>query len=277
MNRPSWLTTLMDKGSVAHSAANPKILAELITLGIVAIKTAGIHRTIVPSRPQQLRKWLDARYPNHDRVPEEAHVREGNIVRSGGSKAGGSAHGVLSFQFKWFGREDDLWTQMTETYGVAAVLTDRLSNLTLPANWRLLTVENWEPFFRSDYSGAPVPVMVAYLGGNAPGSVLEALKTFSTLPEAVLHFGDYDWEGLYIFQRLQKVMPRARLHIPGNIESLFKQFGNRNLVEKQKRKSLFDEKNLECLPVIKLIEQHNAGLEQEIVGLPEWTHISSGW
>jgi hypothetical protein len=275
MNRPSWLITLMDKGAVAHSAANPKIFAELITLGIVAIKTAGIRRTLVASRPQQLRKWVNARYPDHGRVPDEAHVREGNIVRSGGSKAGGSAHGVLSFQFKWFGREDDLWTQMTQIYGMAAVLTDRLAELILPATWRLLTVENWEPFFRADYSGALVPVMVVYLGGNASGSVMEALKTFSTPPEAVLHFGDYDWEGLYIFQRLQKMMPQARLYIPGNIETLFKQFGNRNLVENQKRKSLFDEKNSECLPVIKLIEQHNAGLEQEIVELPEWRHISS--
>ncbi len=275
MKRPSWLNTLVDRGAVAHSAANPKILAELFTLGIVAIKTAGIRRSVVSAKPEQLLKWLDARYPDHCMVPDAAHVREGNIVRSGGSKAGNSAHGVFSFQFKWFGKEDDLWTQMTRTYGVAAVLTDRLADFTLPARWRLLTIENWEPFFRTDYSGTPVPVMAAYLGGNAPGSVMEALKTFSTPPELVLHFGDYDWEGLYIFQRLQKVLPQARLYIPGNIEALFRQFGKRNLIDKQKRKSLFDEKNRNCLPVIQLIEQHNAGLEQEIVRLPEWTHISS--
>jgi hypothetical protein len=259
---------------VAHSAANPKILAELITLGIAAIKTAGTRRTVVSAKPEQLRKWLDARYPAHGMVPDSAHIREGNIVRSGGSKAGNSAHGVFSFVFKWFGQEDDLWTRMTRKYGVAAVLTDRLANFTLPVRWWLLTIENWEPFFRTDYSGAPVPVMAAYLGGNAPGSVMEALKTFSTPPEWVLHFGDYDWEGLYIFQRLQKVLPHARLYIPDNIEALFRQFGKRNLIDKQKRKALFDEKNRTCLPVIQLIEQHNAGLEQEIVGLPEWTHIS---
>ncbi|MBU3948982.1 MAG: hypothetical protein KJ826_12285 [Proteobacteria bacterium] len=275
MNLPSWLTTLVNRGVVAHSAANPKILAELITLGIVAIKTAGIRRTVVEAKPEQLRIWLDARYPDHGRIPNAARIREGNILRSGGSKAGSSAHGVLSFQFKWFGKEDDLWTQMTRTYGVAAVLTDRLADLTLSAMWRLLTIENWEPFFRTDYSGAPVPVMVAYLGGNAPGSVMDALKTFPTPPVSVLHFGDYDWEGLYIFQRLQKVLPQARLYIPDNIETLFKQFGKLNLIENQRRKALFDENNMECLPVIKLIEQHNAGLEQEIVGLPGTAHISS--
>jgi hypothetical protein len=274
MKRPSWLTTLVDRGSVAHSAANPNILSELVTLGIVAVKTAGIRRSVVSAKPEQLRKWLDARYPDHGMLPDATHVREGNIVRSGGSKAGSSAHGVFSFQFKWFGKGDDLWTQMTRTYGVAAVLTDRLVNLTLPATWCLLTIENWEPFFRADYSGAPAPVMVAYLGGNAPGSVLKALNTFSNPPELVLHFGDYDWEGLYIFQRLQKVLPQARLYIPDNIGALFRQFGKRNLIDKQKRKALFDEKNRNCLPVIQLIEQHNAGLEQEIVGLPEWTLIS---
>jgi hypothetical protein len=275
MKRPSWLTTLADRGAVAHSAANPKILAELITLGIVTIKTAGIRRTVVSTKPEQLRKWLDARYPDHGKLPDTALVREGNIVRSGGSKAGNSAHGVLSFQFKWFSQKDDLWARMTRTYGVAAVLTDRLADLTLPARWRLLTIENWEPFFRADYSEAPVPVMVTYLGGNAPGSVMEALITFSTPPESVLHFGDYDWEGLYIFQRLKKVLPEARLYIPDNIDALFRQFGERNLIDKQKRKALLDEKNRNCLRVIQLIEQHNAGLEQEIVGLPEWTHISS--
>ena len=273
MKHPSWLATLVDRGAVAHSTANQNILNELITLGIVTIKTAGTHRTVVAVSPEQLRKWFDARYPDHGRVSDAAHVRESNIVHSGGSKTGNSAHGVLSFQFKWFGQKTDLWTQITTTYGIAAVLTDRLAELTLPAGWHLLTVENWEPFFRADYSGASVPVMVGYLGGNAPGSVLDALKIFSIPPESVLHFGDYDWDGLYIFQRLKKVMPYARFHIPSNLEALFKQYGNRKLIENQRRKSLLDEDSIECLQVVKLIEQYNAGLEQEIVGLPEWTQI----
>jgi len=51
---------------------------------------------------------------------------------------------------------------------------------------------------RADYSGASVPVIVAYLDGNAPGSVMDALKTYSIPPVSALHFGNYDWEGLYI-------------------------------------------------------------------------------
>lgn len=269
MNRPSWLTTLVEKGSVGHSLANQKILKELINLGIVCIKAAGIRRTVVVADPPQLIQWLRARYPAHAIDPDALPTRKGNIVRSGGSKAGKCSHDVLPFQFKWFGSKDDAWAQMTKEYGMAAVLTDRLAGLTLPARWRLLTIENWEPFYRADYSDASVAHMAVYLGGNVSDLLIDGLKSFRHPPESVMHFGDYDWEGLYIFQRLQKAIPSARLYIPGNIESLFEQFGDRKLVEKQKRKSAFDMKNSECRPIINLIEQFNAGLEQEIVALPK--------
>jgi hypothetical protein len=95
------------------------------------------------------------------------------------------------------------------------------------------------------------------------------LKTFTHPPERILHFGDYDWEGLYIFQRLQKEIPIATLFIPDNIEELFYEYGNRKLVEKQKLKTGFNLENQQCLPVVKLIQKTNYGLEQEIVDLPE--------
>jgi hypothetical protein len=263
------LATLVEKESVGYSSANRRILNELMALGIVCIKTAGIRRTVVVADPSHLADWMQANYPEHSIDPDSLPVREGNIVRSGGSKRGKRAHEVLPFQFKWFGSENDRWTRMTKRYGLAAVLTDKLSGLTMPATWRLLTVENWEPFFRADYTRAPGPVMVAYLGGNVSGILIDAMKTFHHPPESVLHFGDYDWEGLYIFQRLQTAFPSARLHIPDNIDSLFKRYGDRKLIDRQKRKSAFDMGNRACRPVIRLIEQTNSGLEQEIVDLPE--------
>lgn len=139
----------------------------------------------------------------------------------------------------------------------------------MPPRWRLLTIENWEPFHRADYSAATIPVMIAYLGGNVSEIVIDALTTFRHRPQTILHFGDYDWEGLYIFQRLQKALPTARLYRPPDLEALFQQFGRRQLLEKQKRKSAFDPANPECRPVIQLIEQYNAGLEQEVVKLPD--------
>jgi hypothetical protein len=269
MKRPNWLTILLEKGSVGHSAANRKILNELITLEIVGIKTAGTRRTVIVNNPSQLTQWLRVRYPQHAIDPETLPTRQGNIIRSGSSKIGKRSHDVLPFHFKWFGCDSDPFSRLSKAYGMAAVFTDRMVDLPIPAKWRLLTIENWEPFYRADYTGAPVAVMVAYLGGNVSDILINSLKTFSSSPERILHFGDYDWEGLYIFQRLLKAVPSAQLYIPENVETLFKQYGRRKFLEKQKRKAAFDMTNSSCLPVIKLIEQYNAGLEQEIVELPE--------
>jgi hypothetical protein len=111
--------------------------------------------------------------------------------------------------------------------------------------------------------------MVACLGGNVSETVIDALAVYRHPPETILHFGDYDWEGLYIFQRLQKALPSARLCLPPDIEALFQQFGRRKFLERQKRKAAFDPANPQCSPVIRLIEQYNAGLEQEVVALPD--------
>jgi hypothetical protein len=268
MTPPIWLTTLLEKGAVGYTAVNREALEELLTLEIVGVQSRGIRRTVVVVDRDPLVRWAAARYPQHGIDPDRLATRQGNIVRSGRSKTGRSAHEVLPFAFKWFGDPDDPWTRLTATYGMAAVMTDRLGDLTLPARWHLLTIENWEPFHRSDYTAAKVPVMVVYLGGNAPEIVIAALTTVPRPPARVLHFGDYDWDGLYIFQRLQRALPAARLYVPENITGLFKQFGDRRLIDRQTRKTAFNPQCGDCLPIIQLIEQHNAGLEQEIVDLP---------
>jgi hypothetical protein len=269
MKRPNWLITLLERGSVGYSSANPNILNELLHLGLIRIRSAGIKRSVAVADLPQLAQWVNANYPEHKIDPDALPKREGNIVRSGSSKVGKSSHETLPFVFKWFGSEFDLWSRLTREYGVAAVLSDSLASLVLPTQWRLLTIENWEPFFRANYTGVSVPTMVAYLSGNASDTVLNALETFSHPPKDVLHFGDYDWEGLYIFQRLQRTLPSARLYIPENVEVLFKKFGDRKLVEKQKLKSGFNLEDRECLPVVRLIQETNYGLEQEIVDLPK--------
>lgn len=236
---------------------------------LVYVQSAGIRRTVTVANHPQFAHWMNTNFPEQQSDPDSLPTREGNIVRSSNSKIGKSSHEALSLQFKWFGRENDLLTQLTRQYGMAAVLTDKLAALDLPAQWKLLAIENWEPFYRADYTLAPMPIMVIYLSGNVSDMTINALKMFRHPPESVLHFGDFDWEGLYIFQRLQKALPLARLYIPENIDDLFRKYGNRKLVEKQKIKAGFDLKNQRCLPVVKLIEETNFGLEQEIMDLPE--------
>ena len=269
MKRPNWLITLLEKGAVGHSSANPTVLKELMSLGLVVVQSAGMRRTVTVVDQTQFMHWVNTNYPECTVDPDMLLPRQRNIVHRGSSKSGKRSHETLPFLFKWFDSGNDRLSRLTEEHGMVAVLTDKLHRLALPLRWRLLTIENWESFFRADYASASLPVMVAYLGGNVSDVILQALKRFDHPPEWVLHFGDYDWEGLYIFQRLHKIIPSARLFIPEDIDSLFREFGDRKLVERQKIKAGFDLGNRQCLPVIQLIQETNSGLEQEIVDLPE--------
>jgi hypothetical protein len=245
------------------------VLKELMSLRLVVVQSTGMKRTVVVADHTQFAHWVDANYPEHSIDPDTLPRRQRNIVRHGSSKSGKRSHAQLPFLFKWFGQGNERLARLTHDHGIIAVLTDILETLELPRRWQLLTIENWESFFRADYAAASLPVMVAYLGGSVSDTIINALKTFTHPPERILHFGDYDWEGLYIFQRLQKEIPLAKLFIPDNIEALFNEFGNRKLVEKQKIKAGFNLENQQCLPVIQLIQETNYGLEQEIVDFPE--------
>lgn len=269
MKRPNWLITLLEKGAVGYSTANPKVLKELLSLGLVGVQSTAMRRTVTVTDHAQFAQWVGANYPEHPIDPGTLMLRQRNIVIHGSSKRGKRSHEQLPFLFKWFGSGNNLLARLTKEHGMVAVLTDMLETLELPLCWRLLTIENWESFLMADYTEASLPVMVAYLGGNVSEKIINSLKTFVQPPKRVLHFGDYDWEGLFIFQRLQKEIPVARLFIPDNIETLFNEFGNRKLIEKQKLKAGFNIENQQCLPVVKLIQKTNYGLEQEIVELPK--------
>ncbi len=274
MKIPRWLQTLNEQGTVPHSAANSAAGQAMLRklrdeLKLVRVATRGTRRTIVVDDAMQLQRWLDARYPQTGLDPDTLPTRQGNIVRGGGSKAGRRTHTVQPVLFKFFDpRKTNPWARQTARYGMAAATTNRLHRLDLPPRWRLLTVENWEPFQRADYAAASIPVMVVYLLGKVADVTIRALATFSPPPESMLHFGDYDWEGLYVFQRLAKVLPAMRLYVPAGIEDLFKIHRNRELIAKQTPAQAFDRQNRHCRPVIRLIQHYNGGLEQEIVDLP---------
>jgi hypothetical protein len=87
------------------------------------------------------------------------------------------------------------------------------------------------------------------------------------LENEYIHFGDYDLAGINIY--VNEIVPRLKkskkysMFIPENIEFLIKEYGDRELFEKQKRYlsvKLEDEKVMELK---RIIEKFKRGLEQE--------------
>ncbi len=286
MKRPTWLNTLLEQGSVAYSRVksrdDTRLLADLTSLSLVKIDIKGRKRRIVITDSAQFAQWVEATHPVPVVPPGELRSRARNIVQRRTSKSGKTTHDVQPILLKWFpgsapvlsNVEGDilpassLYAQLTQEYGMVGITSDRLNRLQLPNEWWLLTVENWESFYPLSYPKPQRTILTVYLSGNVSDITLQALSQLNPAPARVLHFGDYDWAGLNIFQRLQAVFPQAGLYIPKNIEQLFQQHGDRELIENQTLPKQFDFKNPACQPVIKLIEQWNAGLEQEIVHPP---------
>lgn len=272
MVRPSWLTELLAQGSVAHSRVRSteahQILQTLQTLGLVKITTHKTRRTFTVLDPESFARWMAINFPVEATSAELLPTRAQNIVRERDSKAGATTHLVQPVLFKWFDSNPDApIAQLSQTYGMVGVTSERLAYLPLPAVWYLLTVENWESFCALSYQTPNVPVMMVYLGGNVSDVVLSALASLCPYPAYILHFGDYDWAGLAIFQRLDAHLPHAQLYIARNLADLFQRYGKRELVEKQAVASL-DLRHPKCQPVITHISHYNAGLEQEIVPPP---------
>ncbi len=272
MERPSWILRLIEEGNVPFSQINSKtatsLLEQLTVLGLVKVEVQGRRRRIVVREAAQLQRWVEANFLVTDHpMPEQPRAQ--NIARRRNSKTGPTSHRVQSILLRWFDPDPAVYlAHLTERFGLIGLMTDRLNALDIPEQWYLLTVENWESFYTLGYASPTIPIVAVYLGGNVAEVLLTALAQFIPPPTTILHFGDFDWAGLAIFQRVQTVLPTARFYQPPNLETLFKHYANRRLIANQSGYAQLDINHPASQPVIDLIARYNAGLEQEIVPPP---------
>jgi hypothetical protein len=272
MERPNWISRLLEQGSAPYSQINSTAatsqVEQLIVLGLVGVEIQGRKRRIVVRDAGQLQRWADANFPAAEH-PAPEQPRAQNIARHRNSKTGPTSHQVQPLLLRWFDPDPTApLARLSARYGLASLLTDRLTALELPDRWYLLTVENWEPFYTLAYDSLTVPIMAVYLGGNAAEVLLTSLAQLTPPPTEILHFGDFDWAGLAIFQRVQAVLPAARLYQPSGLGALFQRYANRQLITDQAGYAQLDLNHPASQPIIDLIARYNTGLEQEIVSPP---------
>jgi hypothetical protein len=95
----------------------------------------------------------------------------------------------------------------------------------------------------------------------------DLIKWLQTIPNSYLHFGDFDFAGIGIYQNEFKkhLADKATFFVPDNIDELIKEFGNKKRYDEQKinfkAKSIFE---VRLLKLIDLIHKYKKGLDQEI-------------
>lgn len=271
MKPPAWIAQLAHEGRVAYSRLNQdgeQILAQLRALRLVTLGVHNTRRLIVVIDKPGFAQWYQGTYTT-PQEPPVAGPRAANIARAGHSKAGATTHEAQPVLLRWFSPNLEApWPALTQRCGIVGTTTTHISALEFPTNWTLLTVENWEPFLRLEYAPQTGDIVAAYTGGNIADATLRMLATLESPPAHAVHFGDYDWSGLAIYRRLRAALPMIKLYVPENIAALFPQFAAHKLLMGQPPLAVQADDPIEVRQVIALIEQHNAGLEQEIVAPP---------
>ena len=95
----------------------------------------------------------------------------------------------------------------------------------------------------------------------------DLLRWLKQIRNPYLHFGDFDFAGIQIFENefLKHLSQRASFFIPENIEEMIAEFGNRELYNNQlyMQKNTYTDSSLEKL--IALFHKHKKCLEQEVL------------
>ncbi|MBC7534251.1 MAG: metallophosphoesterase [Ferruginibacter sp.] len=96
----------------------------------------------------------------------------------------------------------------------------------------------------------------------------DLVKWLSAIPNNYLHFGDLDFAGINIYQNEFKkhLCNKASFFIPGNVEALLMQYGNRELFNRQYNPALDYSQNVSPAvgTLVQLFLQHKKVLEQEV-------------
>ncbi|MBP8002396.1 MAG: hypothetical protein KA314_28635 [Chloroflexi bacterium] len=277
MKPPDYLTSLLAIGSIAYSSIPTGVLKEWLNLKLVELEIKNQRRRLIVTDHNGLSQWCDANYPASDIDIDLEGQRAHNIAQKRNSKRGVATHLIQPILLRWFTSKPQVWpAQWTAEYGVVGVRSDRLTNLPWPEKWALLLVENWEPFYRSDYSLSDGTLVVIYLGGQVSDVTLQAIAQLAYSPSLGIHWGDYDWAGLQIYQRVHQLLPQVKLYVPSNIETLFARYGQYQLINQP----IIIKETLPLDPQVQhvaaLISQYNSGLEQEIVTPPSSEMFSPG-
>lgn len=271
MQPPKWLERLLRVGSAPRSSvpdADDDLLRQMQLMRLVTIDAHGRRMRITVSDAAALRTWMEGRFAAPS-VDSDAGRRAVNIARVRKSKRGDARHAVQPLFMRWFAAHaDGLWVELTRRCGIVGVLSDRVHALGMPCPWRLLTVENWEPFVRLSYMPAEGAIVAVYASGAISAEALRALASIDPPPAAVVHFGDFDWTGLSIYRRIRAALPNAQLYVPDNIEDLFRTASNHELASTQTPLTLRPDDPPAVRFIADLIARWNAGLEQEIVRPP---------
>ncbi len=157
---------------------------------------------------------------------------------------------------------------LNPTEGTFQFICD-FERFTIPEDITIVGVENPENFrYIEKQKRLFENVKPLFVSRYPQNQSKDLVKWLQSIPNKYLHFGDFDFAGIGIYLNEYKkyLGGRASFFVPGNIENLIAEYGNKDLYDKQIIKfdlQPVEEENL--IRLIGIIRKHKKGLEQEIL------------
>jgi hypothetical protein len=256
----------------ACSGALLKHLRPLLDAGVIIEERAGAGRRLVVRGPQELHAHVRSAFPDVP-VTADAPSRVASIARFRDSKAlAGDTPDILTLRAwsdtaLWRDGHRVLGAEGTAAHGVFSFVLKCDAHYELRGPWAL--VEG--PVMLLHFEHVPLQhdlPAVLYGGGRISRRTLGWLASQAAPDFRLVHFPDYDPVGLNEFIRVRTALgARAMLHLPENLGCSFEHFSKRALLHRRASQKLLPRVRssaiAEVKTVLKLIDDHNAGLEQE--------------
>lgn len=152
--------------------------------------------------------------------------------------------------------------ELSAAAGGAAFRLTTTMKWTFPGS--VVVVENAEAFWRYEQVLPDIELAV-YTSGNMSARMVDWLVDYELLTGPLLHWGDYDPQGVAEYLRLADHRPDVSSFVPKEIDELMK-YGNRSLLLRQSKilesiRKRADKPHVAYM--LALFDKYNCGLEQE--------------
>lgn len=277
------LRILVAEGSIQFSRIGRRAWRELQPLessGVLTRHKAGAGSRLVVARADGLARFTARHFPSGlEQWAEPPGDRERGIAYTRDSKrfrkseelhiALRALRGVRLVTPENQMLDVGAWCQTAGDAGISVTKANASS-------WRfsgsLAVVENRRVFSRIA-KVLPDHQLIVWAPGSIADIALEWLAALAGQGAKIIHVGDYDPVGLYQFHKLHELCEgKVSLHMPAELDGLFHRLSNRKLLEKEGSiRLLYSLRSFEhpdVQRVISLIDEYNAGLEQEALLLP---------
>lgn len=268
------LRRLATHGALARQECSDGLLrcvAAQIEGGVLVWEKAGGGRRLVVRSPEGFSRFLAGKFPLYAGDVERLDLRTQGVARFRDSKArrgtGCEVVCLRAWAAQQLWRDQEMVDVVTPTnqHGVFAIRLDDTTPYRLTGCVAL--VENPTAFFAWERLNTSAGLAI-YSQGRFSRRLLHWLGAQEAVTFQLLHAPDYDPAGLADFLRLASILSnRVSLYLPSDLRARFRKYSKHSLI---KRKRSLDTLRIirssvhpQVRDVVTLIDEYNAGLEQE--------------